>query len=114
MNSKKTEKSVVTDEQVAELKKNHEPELIDALLHHAEDIDLDTVLKASVSILANQAPGSSAFDKIALERRQQEVELIKHEVRIFEEMSNLMTQVTDRYAALTGVPRAYHKQKEGE
>ena len=114
MKSQIPKKSFLTDEQIAELKKNHEPELVDALLTHAEDIDLGMVLKASISILGNQTPGSSVFDKMALDRRQQEVEIIKQEVRIFEEMANLMTQVTDRYAALTGVHRANHKQKEGE
>jgi hypothetical protein len=91
---------------IDQLKKTYDPDLVDALLTRAGDIDLSVAYDAALSILLGRQAYSSPFDKLALERRTHETALIKEEVQMFQELRKLMTSINARYSALAGLPPA--------
>ena len=97
-------KAFLTKEEIAKYKKHYDPGLVDALLTRAGDIDLRAVFAQAITLLIEQAQGGTPFDRLAISRRSQEVELMKQEVRMFEQMANLMSQISTQYSNLTGVP----------
>lgn len=90
----------IGDDLIAQLKKDYDPALVDALLTRSADIDYTEAYTAALSALMERSP----FDKLALERRTHEAALIKEEVQMFKEMRKLMQSINARYAALTGLP----------
>ena len=101
-------KPAISNKRLAALRERHDPALIDALLERADVLDLRAVHRTILERAATGVGGAShgAYDGPALARREHEAEMIRHEVRMFDEIANLMTQITDRYAQLTGVARA--------
>ena len=97
-------KPKLTEEDLADLRKNYDPGLVDALTSRIDDLDAQAAFTQAISLLIDQARGTSPFDEVALIRREQEALLIEQEVRMFEQSANLMTQISQQYSNLTGVP----------
>ena len=96
-------RSIFTKEEIAEFKKLHDPNLVDALLTNIGDYDFPSVFKNSINMMIEQINEVNPFNEVALERKKQEVKLIEHEVKMFEEFSNLITKISKRYSEITGV-----------
>jgi hypothetical protein len=105
-------KTFLTKDEIDQFKKHYDPDLVDTLLTRAEDLDFRAAFGHAMTKLIKQANGETPFDRLAISRRTQEVELIKQEVRMFEQMGNLMTQISTQYSNLTGVPTPVTKRGE--
>src|SRR5258707_9971977 len=91
-----------TDADVQHAKKFYDPDLIDALLTQADEIDLSEAYNVALSILVNRLPYSSPFDRLALQRRTYEAALLNEEVAMFQELGKLLASIAARYDAVTG------------
>lgn len=85
------------EEEIQNAKRVFDPDLVDAILTRAEDIDFDEAYQVALSILVNRLPGSSPFDTLAQQRRRAEAELLNEEVLMFKQIRRLLGSVARRY-----------------
>jgi hypothetical protein len=92
----------LTEANVQQLKNDYDPNLIDALLTHAQDIDLSSAYNVALSVLVNRMPYNSPYDTLAIQRRRYETQLLEQEVGMFQELRNLLASISAQYSAITG------------
>jgi hypothetical protein len=94
--------TTLTDVDLQQLRKDYDPDLIDALGTHLQDIDLSAAYEVALSILVNRLPYSSPYDALALQRRSYETQLLQQEVGMFQELRKLLASINAQYSNITG------------
>ena len=98
--------AVFSEEEIQNAKKFFDPDLVDAILTRAADIDFDEAYNVALSILINRLPNNSRFDMLAQQRRSSEAALLNQEVSMFREMRKLLASIAARYDSAVGSRRS--------
>jgi hypothetical protein len=97
--SKKEDVPMATfpEDDIRSAKRFFDPDLVDAILTRAADIDFDEAYSVALATLINRLPNSSRFDSLAQQRRSFEAALLKEEVSMFKEIGRLLASIAARY-----------------